>query len=122
MWQCQKVALSEDGKSIQYAFVKDLLEKQTYFIYAKVFVLAAGAVLTPQILYNSDIQPEALGHYLCEQPMAFCQIVLKQELVDRIPRDEEWKRQIQSLYKDDNPEDPIPIPLDDPDPQVYLTC
>ena len=121
MWQCEKVILSDDGKSIQYAVVKDLLEKERYHINAKVFVLAAGAVLTPQILYNSEIQPEALGHYLCEQPMAFCQIVLKQELVDRIPQHEEWKEQIQ-LYKDNNPEDPIPIPLDDPEPQVYLTC
>lgn len=121
MWQCEKVILSDDGKSIHHAVVKDLLEKERYHIHAKVFVLAAGAVLTPQILYNSEIKPEALGHYLCEQPMAFCQIVLKQEIVDGIARHKEWKEKIHR-HKVKNQEDPIPIPLDDPEPQVCLTC
>lgn len=74
----------------------------------------AGAVLTPQILFNSEIQPEALGHYLCIQPKAFCQIVLKQSLIDSIPR-----------KHNPNPIDPIPIPEDDPPPQVmnvYSGC
>lgn len=121
MWQSEKVVPSDDGKSIHYAVVKDLLEKERYHIHAEVFVLAAGAVLTPQILYNSEIKSEALGHYFCEQPMAFCQIVLKQEIVDDIARHEEWKEKIQR-HKDKNPKDPIPIPLDDPEPQVCLTC
>ena len=67
----------------------------------------AGATLTPQILFNSEIQPPALGRYLCEQPMAFCQIVLKQDLIDKIPHN-----------LNPNPNDPIPIPESDPTPQV----
>lgn len=39
--------------------------------------------------------------------MAFCQIVLKQDLVDKIPPS-----------SNPNPNDPIPIPESDPTPQV----
>ena len=108
---------TDDGESIWFAIVKDLLEKKRYRVYAKVFVLAGGAILTPQILFNSEIEPEALGHYLCEQPMAFCQIVLKQEIVDSIKSHPEWKEKVDQ-HKAKNPEDPIPIPLEDPTPQV----
>ena len=40
-----------------------------------------------QILYNSGIELPALGCYLSEQPMAFCQVVLKQEILDAIAQD-----------------------------------
>ena len=116
-WLCEWLNLSHDGESISYAHVKDLLNKKTYHIHAKVFVLAGGAILTPQILFNSEIEPAALGHYLCEQPMAFCQIVLKQEIVDSIKTSEKWKEEV-AQHRVKNPEDPIPIPLDDPTPQV----
>ena len=75
----------------------------------------AGAVLTPQILYNSEIEPRALGRYLCEQPLAFCQIVLKQEIVDSVWAT--WRKRCEA-YCEHNPDDPIPIPMDDPTPQV----
>lgn len=83
---------TDDGESIWFAILKDLLEGKRYRVHVKVFVLAGGAILTPQILFNSEIEPQALGHYLCEQPIAFCQIVLKQEIVDSIERRPEWKR------------------------------
>ena len=117
MWQCQKIVRSDCGKSISYAVVKDLLNKEYYHVHAKVFVLAAGAILTPQILFNSEIQPKALGHYLCEQPMAFCQIALKQKIIDDICKKKVWETKIQT-YANENPADPIPIPMDDPTPQV----
>ena len=97
--------------------MKDLLQKKRYRVHAEVFVLAGGAILTPQILFNSEIEPEALGHYLCEQPIAFCQIVLKQEIVDSIESRPEWKEKVHQ-HKSKNPRDPIPIPLEDPTPQV----
>ena len=78
-------------------------------------------MLTPQILFNSEIEPHALGHYLCEQPLAFCQIVLKQDIVDDLCCT--WKAKVDA-YCNENPDDPIPIPMDDPTPQVAvkITC
>ena len=112
-WQCTKLQCAEGGRRIEYAVVKKLLESKTCYIHARTFVIAAGAVLTPQILFKSGIQPRALGHYLCEQPMAFCQIVLLQSIIDKISHDPKCM-----LYVEDVPIDPIPIPLDDPTPQV----
>lgn len=120
-WLCEYLHRSHDDRenigSIDYAEVKDLIEKKRYHIHAKVFVLAAGAILTPQILNNSEISSRAIGHYLCEQPMAFCQIVLNQKLVDSIERRREWKEKV-TQHKVKNLQDPIPIPFDDPTPQV----
>ena len=117
MWQCTKLVLSPDGKTVDHAIVKDLLNDRSYQIRAKLFVLAAGAILTPQILFNSGIKPRSLGRYLCAQTMAFCQIVLKQEIVDSIPNDPRWKAEVER-YQREHPNDPIPIPMSDPTPQV----
>ncbi len=116
MWQCRK--LRHNKGSIECAEVRELLSKTDYIIKAKLYVICAGAVLTPQILFNSDIRPRALGHYLCEQPLAFCQIVLLQSLIDSISTNSEWKNIISAFTKK-NPKDPIPIPYSDPQPQVY---
>ena len=112
---------TDDRKNIKYAIIKDLLKDQHVYIHASVFVVAAGAVLTPQILHKSEIQPKALGHYLCEQPMTFCQIVLLQSIVDGIPKDCRWKDVVKK-YQEAHPEDPIPIPMKDPAPQVNTLC
>lgn len=108
---------TDDGESIWFAIWTDLLEGKRYRVHVKVFVLTGGAILTPQILFNSEIKPQTLGHYLCEQPIAFCQIVLKQEIVDSIERCPEWKRKVDQ-HKAKNPEDPIPISIEDLTPQI----
>lgn len=99
-------------------------------------VLCCGAVGTPQVLFNSAINPPALGHYLCEQSIAFCQvsipkisyfdplnhlsqIVLKQEIVDSIWHDPRFKDAVEKHHKK-YPNDPLPIPFPDPEPQVTL--
>ena len=156
MWQCRKLNYIGTGKGtqeVEYAVVRDLLEKKNYRIKAKTFVIAAGAVLTPQILYNSDIRLPALGRYLCEQPLAFCQVVLLQNLVDSIDKNPLWKPIMETImetnlliinyiipvalglcrvlvwdhwgargetyqFRHEHPNDPIPIPYTDPEPQV----
>ena len=96
----------------------DLMNWQEYHIYAKTFVVCgAGTVLTAQILWNSQIGSAALGAYLSEQPMAFCQIVLRQSIVDALPGDARFADRIQE-YRKQHPNDPIPIPMNDPDPQL----
>ena len=117
MWQCTSLMKDKSGKKIEYAIVKELLTKREYHVYAKVFVIAAGAVLTPQILYNSGIRPHALGHYLCEQYLAFSQVVLKQSIVEGISADPRWK-EVVKRHQQKHPDDPVPIPFDDYTPQV----
>ena len=123
MWQCRKLIYSGTEKGTQkvsHAVVRDLLNKKDFEITAEIFIIAAGAVLTPQILFNSDIKLPALGRYLCEQPLAFCQIVLLQSIVDSITKNPEWKK-IVDEYKKKHPNDPIPIPHEDPQPQVIVS-
>ncbi len=115
MWQCRRLHKGANDTTIQYAEVRDLLSDVNYHVKAKLYVICAGAVLTPQILFNSNIRPRALGHYLCEQPLAFCQVVLLQTLIDSIPK--KWA-QIVTSFKETHEKDPIPIPYSDPQPQV----
>ncbi|KAG9097441.1 hypothetical protein FRC07_010789, partial [Ceratobasidium sp. 392] len=117
-----------------------------YYIKAKCFVTAAAAVATPQILYNSGLNsfavkdPEApqpkpqykkeplvpvLGEYITEQPMAFCQVVLKKSLVDMVPNNpwnlDWWAAAYEEHKKEDQHcqyKDPLPFPRADPEPQI----
>ena len=49
--------------------------------------------------------------------MTFCQIVLLQSIIDEIPKDCRWKDKVEK-YQKEHPEDPIPIPMKDPQPEV----
>ena len=100
---------------VESALVKNLQTGEEILFKAKVFVVAAGAILTPQLLYASNIRPHALGKYLCEQPMTFCQIVLSTNIIDGIRASDSIEVK---EYIKNNPEDPVPIPMDDPNPQV----
>ena len=99
------------------ACVKEFQTGRIFKIKAKFFVVAAGAILTPQLLHTSQIRPPALGRYLCEQIMTFCQIVLSNTIITRIADEKSASLQ---QHKVKNPEDPVPIPLDDPTPQVRI--
>lgn len=60
------------------------------------------------------------GHYLTEQTMTFCQVILKQEFVEEVANSDrpEWKKKVDA-HKMKHPEDPLPFPYNDPDPQVF---
>lgn len=52
--------------------------------------------------------------------MTFCQIVLKQSLVDSVINDPYklgWADKVRK-HKKKHPTDPLPFPFDDPDPQA----
>ncbi|KLO05211.1 FAD/NAD(P)-binding domain-containing protein [Schizopora paradoxa] len=97
---------------------------------AKYFVIASGAVATPQILFNTEVKRSVpgkthlfpnLGKYITEQPMAFCQIILKKELIDSIqknPYDLPWWKERVENHVENYPEDPLRFPFNDPEPQV----
>ncbi|QRV88044.1 GMC oxidoreductase [Ceratobasidium sp. AG-Ba] len=119
-----------------------------FYIKAKYFITCAGAVANPQILYNSglnnfathdkkgnDASPPnkiqkapmlpALGKYITEQPMAFCQVVLKKSLVDMVsknPWNLDWWAAAYKEHEEENQytknKDPLPFPRYDPEPQI----
>ncbi|KAG5651605.1 hypothetical protein H0H81_008097, partial [Sphagnurus paluster] len=106
---------------IKGALVKDLRKELNYVVRAKVYVVACGAIGTPQILANSGLQHSlpALGRNLCEQSLAFCQIVLKREIVDSIPLNPKFAERV-AEHKKNHPKDPLPIPFPDPEPQIMI--
>ncbi|CUA66777.1 hypothetical protein RSOLAG22IIIB_00225 [Rhizoctonia solani] len=146
----------DDDSVIKSAEVRNLRTGETVIVEAKIFIIACGAICTPQILWNSGFGdhggsspnpkgPElrALGRYLTEQSLAFCQIVLKRELVRSLlystptpPSDDQnqdpltplgWsKQEIESVrnkcraHLERFPDDPLPIPFNDPEPQVNV--
>ena len=67
---------------------------------------------------NSTIQQ---GHYMTEQTMAFCQVLLKRSIVDSVFKDPYhlgWTALVKK-HQQDHPNDPLPFPFNDPDPQIY---
>jgi len=116
-----KVVKNTDGEA-RAGVVRDLVKNSDVLVLAKTVVIACGAVGTPQILANSgvnDLELPALGRYLCEQSIAFCQIVLKREIVDAIAKNPDFAKRIAD-HKEKHPGDPLPIPFDDPEPQVMI--
>nr|ALJ82907.1 hypothetical protein [Irpex lacteus] len=111
----------------------DQHKQVSFAINAKVYVVAAGAVATPQILANSDFGGlegqqgkallPALGVGITEQPLAFCQIILNQHIVDDLKnlngRPQWWKDAVEA-HRRAHPKDPLWIPFQDPEPQVNI--
>jgi pyranose oxidase len=117
--RCNRLVTTDGGASIAYAEVQDLAGWRQVRVKANAYVVACNAYLTPQVLWASGIRPAPLGRYLTEQPMAFTQIVLRQDHVDRILDDVRFAPRIRE-YRQRHPEDPIPIPARDPEPQVWI--
>jgi len=113
-----KVCPSVPGE-VGGVLVRDLAKNADVLVLAKTVVLACGAVGTPQVLANSQIQPKALGHYLCEQSIAFCQIVLKRDIVEGIATNPDFAAKV-AAHQKKHPKDPLPIPFDEPEPQVMI--
>ncbi|KAF0543505.1 pyranose oxidase [Gigaspora margarita] len=108
--------------------IKNLLKRgqNEILIKTKVFIICAGAVNTPQLLYNSmiknsnwDIEIPALGKNLCEQTMTTCQIVLSKEIVKKMLEDPVWSEDVKK-HKEAYPNDPIPIPFGVPSPHCSI--
>ncbi|URM88845.1 GMC oxidoreductase [Streptomyces sp. MRC013] len=140
--QCVRleIAGSDKHQEVRYAVVRDLRDvRQEIRLRAETYVVACGAVPTPQLLFNSGVTLPALGRYLTEQPMSFCQVVLQQEHVDHIedvlragPGDDDPARaaadrvaryraaQLKRLHSGDRCADPVPFPPTERDPNLAL--
>ncbi|KAH7096134.1 putative pyranose oxidase [Auriculariales sp. MPI-PUGE-AT-0066] len=105
-----------------------------YKISGKAFVVACGAIATPQLLAASGFGGRRdqnrkqslipnLGRYLTEQPMVFCQVIMDQHLVDwagDLDGKPEWWQKALNDHRARNPNDPMPIPTHDPEPNVTI--
>jgi len=131
--------------NITRAVVEDLLSGNQYTITARKYVVCAGAVLTPGILSKSGFTTQELpalvrpqsptvsgkallivdqnqGRYMTEQTMAFCQVVLKRSLVNVVENNSYklgWGDKVKK-HHEKHPNDPLPFPFNDPDPQCYF--
>jgi pyranose oxidase len=117
--RCTRLVTSRDGSRVEYAEIENLMEWQTINVKANTYIVCCNAYLTPQVLYNSGIRPDPLGRYLTEQPMSFCQIVLRQDLVDGPSKHPEFAERV-GAHREQNPTDPVPIPAGEWDPQVWI--
>ncbi|KID97565.1 Glucose-methanol-choline oxidoreductase, partial [Metarhizium majus ARSEF 297] len=117
--QCVKLNLAEDKNQnfkVVSASLKHLLTNALYNVTADKFVICAGAVLTPAILWNSGFTTtldnkkpsyyvKQLGMNLTEQTMAFCQVKL-------------WKEHVESVMTQtpavNDPNKPPRPPVEDP--------
>jgi pyranose oxidase len=66
--QCLEFQLDPDDGQIAWAYVKDILANKKYYVIAKKYVVCAGAVLTPGILFKSGLTTETLPALVCTGP------------------------------------------------------
>lgn len=117
--QCLRLQPSADGSRIEYAEILNLMDWETIHVRANTYVVCCNAYLTPQLLFASEIRPEPLGRYMTEQPMSFAQVVLRQDIVDDVAADDRFTERVRE-HREARPYDPVPIPVDDPEPQVWI--
>ncbi|MGC9536005.1 pyranose oxidase [Streptomyces sp. UG1] len=134
--QCTRLELTDDGNGqqrvtgVKVRNLRDLNEKVT--INAEVYVVACNPVLTPQLLFASELRSESLGRYLTEQPMAFCQTVLKQSILDDVvtllekypdakTRVKEYIDKQRQKQQEKTPgADPVPFPKGELEPNLWI--
>jgi choline dehydrogenase-like flavoprotein len=75
--------LFTEGGKITGVLIEHLPTGKQEEIQAKIVIVAADALRTPQLLWASGIRPKALGHYLNEHPFIFTFVELKEDLVDK---------------------------------------
>ncbi|HVT89405.1 MAG TPA: GMC oxidoreductase [Tepidisphaeraceae bacterium] len=127
------------GDTVIGAELEDLMEGECFTIEAGTYVVASGAVMSAWILWNSGIALDVVGRYIIEHPIAFTQIVLRQEIIDSIDENSDWKKRWQMQRVRDKHAakisggkakktgqvsatipDPLRIPQDDPPPNVWI--
>ncbi|WP_274559679.1 pyranose oxidase [Streptomyces spiramyceticus] len=134
--QCTRLEITGDEDAEQTVTgvhvrnLRDLREKVV--IKAAAYVVACGPVLTPQLLFASGVKSKSMGRYLTEQPMAFCQTVLKQEyldtVLDKLPENSEARARVEAYMKEQEQKkkekvpgaDPVPFPKGELEPNLWI--
>ncbi len=78
---CRKLN-HENGKIIGVE-IEHIQSKEKETVEAKIVIVAADPLRTPQLLWASNIRPNALGHYLNEHPFVFTFVELDKDLVKK---------------------------------------
>lgn len=119
------------GDAVVSAELEDLMEGESYRIEAGTYVVASGAVMSAYILWNSGIALDVVGRYIIEHPIAFTQIILRQEIINSIDKNPDWTNRWNKQVQRDSravggsggggsvPDD-LHIPVDDPPPNVWI--
>jgi pyranose oxidase len=76
---CRRLIL--EGEKVLGASVEHLPTGEHHDITAKVVVVAANALQTPQLLWASGIRPDALGRYLTEHLLVYSVVALRDEVL-----------------------------------------
>ncbi|KAF4976136.1 hypothetical protein FZEAL_7155 [Fusarium zealandicum] len=110
-----------DAKIItaKYFIAGRQVSQNSRFVSAAPQVGMLGPSLTrPQAWHYTALTGISQGFNLTEQPMCFCQVVLKDELIQRLQNDK-WGKDC-DRHRRKHPDDILRIPYDDLDPQVTL--
>lgn len=123
----QKLHFTEENgmKKITSIQVKDLKTGKEEHIHGDTFIICGNSFYTPQLLHYSHIRPPALGKYLNEHSMMFCQVVLKNDIIEGIEKKKQSSKTENSCqaagYRLFNKcKDPFPILKEDPIPNVWI--
>ena len=111
---CREIINSE-GK-VTGAVIEHLPSGRTEKINSKITIVAADAIRTPQLLWASGIRPDALGHYLNDQPQLMCAVTLDDDLVKKAAGDYEHLHPANKLQNvNDSTVGVFWVPFHDPD-------
>ena len=82
---CRRLLI--EGDRVTGAVLEHLPSGAREEVAAKVVIVAADALRTPQLLWASNIRPRALGHYLNDHLWSFAAVALDEHLIVRTAND-----------------------------------
>lgn len=105
-------AIDHDGQRVRGAVVLDVESGERSLVEAAVTVVCADTFRTPQLLFASEIRPEALGRYLNEHAFVTGRVLMDLDRfglrLDTLPRAAEGEFATDSLWLPQNgPEQPF---------------
>lgn len=106
---CKRLSFKNSG-DVEYAELFNPKTGNTTRVFADTFVVACGQVGCAQLLNASGYTgSDAVGKYLCTQPMYFTRVALRKDIIDSATKYPQFEGVINEWRKA-NPNDPIPIP------------
>lgn len=92
------------------ALVRDLRDLEVKEFRAQTVIVAGGSMPSASLLWASGVRPPALGHYLCDNPVASGNLFLSPALMEKA----------RAIPGNPGSNDIVPIPWNDPPPKCGL--